>query len=114
MAILATVAGTLFGLDKSFRPFTYFQLLLQMFAAAIVGGFGNPLGAIVGGFVISFSEVALTYPYKKVLGYLVPSNILPDSLMQLLSTDYKYAVSFSILVLVLLFRPTGIFKGQSV
>jgi len=34
--------------------------------------------------------------------------------VQLLSTDYKFAVSFSILVLVLLFRPTGIFKGQSV
>ncbi len=114
VAILATIAGTLFGLDKSFRPFTYFQLLLPMFAAAIVGGFGNPLGAIVGGFVISFSEVALTYPYKKVLGYLLPSNMAPDSLVQFLSTDYKYAVSFSILVLVLLFRPTGIFKGQSV
>jgi len=114
VAILATVAGTLFGLDKSFRPFTYFQLLLPMFAAAIVGGFGNPLGAIAGGFVISFSEVALTYPYKKVLGYLLPTNMQPDSLLQFMSTDYKYAISFSILVLVLLFRPTGIFKGQSV
>jgi len=114
VAILATIAGTLFGLDKSFRPFTYFQLLLPMFAAAIVGGFGNPLGAIAGGFVISFSEVTLTYPFKKVLGFLLPSNMLPDSLMQFLSTDYKYAVSFAILVLVLLFRPTGIFKGQSV
>jgi branched-chain amino acid transport system permease protein len=40
----------LYGLDKSFRPFTYFQLLLPIFAAAIVGGLGNPLGAIAGGF----------------------------------------------------------------
>jgi len=49
VAILATVAGTLYGLDKSFKPFTYLQLLLPMFAAAIVGGVGNPIGAILGG-----------------------------------------------------------------
>ena len=44
VAGLATVAGVLYGLDKSFRPFTYFQLLLPIFAAAIVGGLGNPVG----------------------------------------------------------------------
>jgi branched-chain amino acid transport system permease protein len=36
----------------------------------------------------------------------------PESLVQLLSTDYKFAVSFSILVIVLLYRPSGIFKGK--
>ena len=114
VAILATIAGTLYGIDKSFKPFTYFQLLLPMFAAAIVGGLGNPLGAIAGGFVISFSEVSVTYAFKKVIGYLVPDSMAPHTLMQLLSTDYKFAVSFSILILVLLFRPTGIFRGQSI
>lgn len=110
---LATIAGTLYGLDKSFKPFTYFQLLLPIFASAIVGGLGNPLGAIAGGFVIAFSEVGITYAYKKVLTYIVPEAWKPDTLVQLLSTDYKFAVSFVILLLVLLFRPTGIFKGQS-
>ena len=38
-AALATVAGTLYGIDKSFQPFVYMQLLLPIFAAAIVGGF---------------------------------------------------------------------------
>jgi len=33
--------------------------------------------------------------------------------VQLLSTDYKFAVSFSILIIVLLFRPTGLFKGKA-
>ncbi len=113
VAALATIAGTLYGLDKSYKPFTYFQLLLPMFAAAIVGGLGNPLGAIAGGFVISFSEVSVTYAFKRVVTYLVPDSWAPDGLVQLLSTDYKFAVSFSILILVLLFRPTGIFKGQS-
>ena len=111
-AILATIAGTLYGLDKSFKPFTYLQLLLPMFAAAIVGGIGNPVGAIVGGFVIAFSEVMVTYAYRKVFIYLLPQSLEPDGLMQLLSTDYKFAVSFFILVLVLLVRPTGIMRGK--
>lgn len=111
-AALATIAGTLYGLDKSFKPFTYFQLLLPMFAAAIVGGIGNPVGAIAGGFLIAFSEVTVTYAYKKFVTYLVPADWAPDGLMQLLSTDYKFAVSFVILVVVLLIRPTGIFKGK--
>ena len=111
-ATLATIAGTLYGLDKSFKPFTYFQLLLPFFAAAIVGGIGNPLGAILGGFVVAFSEISITYAYKKFLKYLVPESWEPDGLVQFLSTDYKFAVSFIILVLVLLIRPTGILKGR--
>ena len=110
---LAAIAGVLYGLDKSFKPFTYFQLLLPIFAAAIVGGLGSPLGAIAGGYVIAFSELLLTFAYKRVLGYLLPPEWAPDGLAQLLSTDYKFAVSFLILVLVLLIRPTGIFAGRS-
>ncbi|MDQ2088596.1 branched-chain amino acid ABC transporter permease [Marimonas arenosa] len=114
VAGLTTIAGVLYGLDKSFKPFVYFMLLLPIFASAIVGGLGNPLGAIAGGFVIAFSEVFITYAWKKVLGYLAPEGLAPDGLIQLLSTDYKFAVSFVILVIVLLFKPTGLFKGQSV
>ena len=114
VAGLATVAGVLYGLDKSFKPFTYFQLLLPIFAAAIVGGLGNPLGAIAGGFLIAFAEVTITYPLKKVLGYALPEALAPDGLVQLLSTDYKFAVSFAILLIVLLFRPTGLFAGKAV
>ena len=112
VAALATVAGTLYGLDKSFKPFTYFQLLLPIFASAIVGGLGNPLGAIAGGFVIAFSEVTITYAFKKVVGYIAPWYE-SDGLIQLLSTDYKFAVSFAILIVVLLFRPTGLFSGKA-
>jgi branched-chain amino acid transport system permease protein len=114
VAGLAATAGALYGLDKSFKPFIYLQLLLPIFAAAVVGGLGNPVGAIAGGFVIAFSEVLITYPLKKVLGYLLPDRFEPDTLVQLLSTDYKFAVSFTILIIVLLFRPTGLFKGKSV
>ena len=113
VAALATIAGTLYGLDKVFKPFTYLLLLLPIFSSAIVGGLGNPVGAIAGGFVIAFSEVTITYAWKKVVTYLVPSDWAPSSLVQLLSTDYKFAVSFSILIIVLLFRPTGLFKGKA-
>ncbi|MDP2494183.1 branched-chain amino acid ABC transporter permease [Shimia thalassica] len=114
VAALATIAGVLYGLDKTFKPFVYFQLLLPIFASAIVGGLGNPLGAIAGGFIIAFSEVTITYAWKKVLTYWLPESLEPSSLVQLLSTDYKFAVSFVILIVVLLFKPTGIFKGKSV
>ncbi len=114
VAALATTAGVLYGLDKSFKPFVYFQLLLPIFAAAIVGGLGSPLGAIAGGFVIAFSEVTITYAWKKVLKHALPESLEPSSLVQLLSTDYKFAVSFVILIVVLLFKPTGLFKGKSV
>ena len=112
-AALMTIAGVLYGLDKSFRPFNYFQILLPIFAAAIVGGLGNPVGAIAGGFLVAFSEVAVTYPWVKVAGYLFP-GWQPGGLLQLLGTEYKFAVSFVILIVVLLFRPTGLFRGKSV
>ncbi|RBI70820.1 branched-chain amino acid ABC transporter permease [Roseovarius sp. TE539] len=114
VAALATIAGVLYGLDKSFKPFTYFQLLLPVFASAIVGGLGNPVGAIAGGFIIAFSEVTITYAWKKVLGHALPESLEPSGLVQLLSTDYKFAVSFVILLIVLLFRPTGLFRGKAV
>ena len=109
---LTCVAGTLYGLDKSYKPFTYLQLVLPIFAAAIIGGVGNPIGAIIGGFVVAFSELLVTFAYKKIFFYLFPFEIVPNGLLQILSTDYKIAVSFIILVLVLLIKPTGIYKGK--
>jgi len=102
-AVLATIGGALYGLDKSFKPFTYFNNMLPIFAAAIVGGIGNPFGAFLGGYVIAFSEILLTYAYRKFFVYILPESLEPEGLIQLLSTDYKFAVSFSILVIVLFY-----------
>ncbi|MCG6858436.1 MAG: branched-chain amino acid ABC transporter permease [Salaquimonas sp.] len=112
-ASLAAIAGTLYGMDKSYKPFVYQELLMPIFAAAIAGGFGNPLGAIAGGFLVAFSEVALTYPYKRLVSYLVPPSWQPDGLLQFLATDYKYAISFFILIIVLFTRPTGLLGKRS-
>ncbi len=110
---LAAIGGTLFGLDKSFRAFIYFGLMMPVFAAAIVGGIGSPLGAIAGGYIIAFSELILTNAWRKVLSYILPEGWVGDGLYQALSTDYKVAVSFTILIIVLLVKPNGLFGGQS-
>jgi len=112
VGLLACVAGSLYGLDKSYKPIIYLNLVLPVFASAIVGGIGNPFGAVVGGYVIAFSEIMITYAYKKFFVYILPGPLEPSGLVQLLSTDYKFAVSFTILVIVLLIRPSGIFKGR--
>lgn len=109
-AALAVIAGTLFGLDKSFRPFIYFGLLMPIFAGAVVGGLGSPLGAIVGGYLVAFSEVVFTYNWRLVVKYLAPDSDAAQATLQVLSTEYKVAVSFAILIIVLLFKPTGLFK----
>lgn len=106
-ASLAIIAGTLYGLDKSFRAFNYTQLLLPIFAATIVGGIGHPMGAVVGGFIVAFSEIVVTYAFKSVAEHL---GAEPEGMLQFLSVDYKFAVSFVILVAVLLMRPNGIFQ----
>ncbi len=112
VAALATIAGTLYGLDKGFIPFNYFSLLLPIFAAAILGGIGQPVGAILGAYIVAFSEVMLTYAYKGVLVHISPEFASDPNLYQLIPTEYKYSISFVILVIVLLVRPTGIIKGK--
>ena len=86
---------------------------LSLHDALPICGIGNPFGAFLGGYVIAFAEIFLTYAYKKFFTYILPEALEPNSMMQILSTDYKFAVSFSILVIVLLFRPSGIFKGKT-
>ena len=110
--ILTVLAGVLYGMDKGFKPFTYVLLLLPLFAAAVVGGIGSPQGAIVGGFVIAFAELIITYNWKKAFNYLLPDSLEFAGNVQIMATENKFAVTFSVLVFVLIIRPTGIFKGK--
>ena len=71
VGVLASVAGTLYGLDKGYKPFVYLQLVLPIFAAAIVGGVGNPIGAVAGGYIIAFSEAFITFAYKRFLFHIL-------------------------------------------
>nr|WP_240549351.1 branched-chain amino acid ABC transporter permease [Halomonas antri] len=112
---LAAIAGTLLALDVTFKPDLSFFLLLPIFAAAIVGGVGHPYGAIAGGFVVGFAETLAVFNWAVLLRPFRDS--LPEWLAQagnlaFVGTEYKIVVPFFILVAILVWRPTGIFKGK--
>ncbi len=87
-AALAAIAGLLLGLYYGVvNPFVGFIAGLKAFTAAVLGGIGSIPGAMLGGLILGVTE-ALTAAY-------FPS-------------EYKDVVSFGLLVLILLFRPTGI------
>jgi neutral amino acid transport system permease protein len=87
---LAGVAGILYGLETTIRPNMGWFLILPMFAAVILGGIGNPYGAMVGGMIIGLSQ---------------------ELSMLILPSEYKMGVSLGIMILVLLFKPRGLFGG---
>jgi len=88
---LAAAAGILLGMEVQLRPQMGWDILLPLFAAAILGGIGRPYGAMAGGIIIGLSQEIST---------------------AFISTAYKPAVSFAVLILVLLIRPSGIFGKE--
>lgn len=97
-AALAATAGVLAGMDTQVHANMGWNLLLAMFASALLGGIGKPMGALAGGFLIGLAEELSTYPW-----------IGTESLV---SPSYKSAVAFVIMVLVLLLRPQGLLRGR--
>jgi branched-chain amino acid transport system permease protein len=85
---LAAVAGVMSGLIVQIRPQMGLDLLLPLFAAAILGGIGSVPGAMLAGLVVGISEAAA---------------------VQFAGAEWRGAVAFAILVLVLLLRPQGLF-----
>ena len=91
-AILAASGGIMAGIENKFiTPNFGWDMLLPMFAAVILGGVGSPYGALLGGMTIGLSgEISTAF----------------------ISTAYKPAVAFVILVLMLLLRPRGLLGGK--
>jgi branched-chain amino acid transport system permease protein len=87
-AALACVAGIMTGLLVQIRPSLGHDLLLPLFAAAILGGIGSVPGAMLAGLIVGLSEAAA---------------------VQIVGAEWRAAVSFVILVAVLLVRPRGLF-----
>jgi branched-chain amino acid transport system permease protein len=111
---LAATAGTMLALDVSLKPDLAFNIVLPIFAAAIVGGLGQAYGAIAGGFLIGFAETLAVFDWSVLLRPLQPwIPFQVNTGLALVPTEYKLTVAFVILVIVLLARPTGIFKGAS-
>ncbi|MBK1668721.1 amino acid ABC transporter permease [Rhodovibrio sodomensis] len=88
---MAAAAGIFLGLDTRLHPVMGWRILLPVFAAAILGGIGRPYGAIVGGLIIGLAQ-----EYSTVI----------------LSPPYKPAVAFALMVIMLIFKPTGLFAGR--
>ena len=85
---LAAAGGILFGLDQiTINPLMGTLTGLKAFVAAVLGGIGNVPGAVLGGLLIGLAE-------QLVAGYLSP--------------DYRDAITFVILIVVLILRPEGI------
>ena len=97
-ASLAGAGGVLLGMDTQINTLMGWNMLLPVFAAAILGGIGKPYGAIAGGLVIGMAEELSAYP------------IIGDT--ALLSPTYKSGVAFAIMVAMLLWRPSGLFRGR--
>ncbi|ANV84969.1 branched-chain amino acid ABC transporter permease [Picosynechococcus sp. PCC 7003] len=87
---LTAIAGSMYGLITTVRPNMGWFLILPMFASVILGGIGNPYGAIAGAFVIGIAQ-------ELSVSWLGP--------------DYKLGVALFIMVVLLLVRPQGLFKG---
>src|SRR5207253_9342330 len=85
---LAAFAGVFTGLTPQLHPEIGFNLLLSLFAAALLGGTGSLAGAVVGGFLVGLAEN---------LSLLV------------ISPGYKGAMPFLLLLAILVLRPQGIF-----
>jgi branched-chain amino acid transport system permease protein len=89
---LACAAGVMLGLTVQIRPYMGFDLLLPLFAAAILGGIGSVPGAVIGGLIVGLAEAAA---------------------VQLIGANYRAAVAFLLIVAVLLVKPTGIFGARA-
>src|SRR6185503_19785975 len=90
-ASLAAIAGVLIGMTIQLRPAIGFDLLLPLFSAAILGGIGSVYGAVLGGLVIGVSES---------LAVLI------------IGPEYRAAIAFGVLFLILLVRPQGILGAR--
>ncbi len=88
--VLTGLSGGLYGLITAIRPNMGWFLILPMFAAVILGGIGNPYGAIAGALIIGVAQELSTL--------FIP-------------TEYKLAVALGLMMLVLLVRPQGLFRG---
>lgn len=89
---LAAVAGVLFGLTVQISPEMGFNLILPMFAAAILGGVGSIYGAVLGGLIIGLAE-SMSVPF--------------------IGAAYMPAVGFFLMFLILLVYPKGILGERS-
>jgi neutral amino acid transport system permease protein len=110
---LTAVGGGMYGLITAVRPNMGWFLILPMFASIILGGIGNPYGAIAGSLIIGVAQ-EMSAGLSPILIRTFPGiNQMPvvGELLRFFTPEYKLGIALFIMVLVLLFRPQGIFRG---
>ena len=85
---LLAIAGALIGMDRALEPMMGSNYLIAIFAAAILGGLGSPLGAFVGALIVGLSSELSTL-------------VLP--------TGYRTGVPLCLIAAILIWRPQGLF-----
>lgn len=102
----ASLGGILIGMETYILPYMGFAIIVPVFCATIMGGIGNPYGAMLGALVLGFAEnFGLYINFGQLLNL---GGLLDFSQDLFIPTGYKPAISFVILILVLLLRPRGI------
>jgi neutral amino acid transport system permease protein len=110
---LTGLAGSMLGLLEKVNPNMGWFMILPLFASVILGGIGNPYGAIVGAFVIAVAQ-EVGAGMSQTLGPLyltLLQNPVLYPIMRLMSSEYKIGIALVIMVMVLLFKPQGLFRG---
>ncbi|MBI5601910.1 MAG: branched-chain amino acid ABC transporter permease [Deltaproteobacteria bacterium] len=91
-SILAGISGFLVGPVATVEPFMGFKLTIKGFAAAILGGFMNPVGVLVGSLLLGLIE----------------------NFACLMTSEFGDMIAFLLIIAVLIFRPSGLFKEQEI
>jgi len=102
----ASLGGILIGMETYILPYMGFAIIVPVFCATIMGGIGNPYGAMLGALVLGFAEnFGLYINFGRIVNLGGMLNFSKDLFIP---TGYKPAISFVMLILVLLVRPRGI------
>lgn len=102
----ASLGGILIGVETYILPYMGFAIIVPVFCATIMGGIGNPYGAMLGALVLGFAENFGLYINFGTIFNL--GGLFHFSRDLFIPTGYKPAISFVILIVVLLIRPRGI------
>jgi branched-chain amino acid transport system permease protein len=91
VGLLCAAAGFFLGINTELKSLMGWYMLLPMFAAAILGGVGRVEGAVLGGMIIGIAE---------------------ECSVLFLPSEYKSALAFAVLLLMLALWPTGLLRGK--
>lgn len=95
---IAAIAGMLIANEQNLYPTMGFVLVIKAFTAVIIGGLGNISAGVIGGFLLGIVE-------NLAIGITIAGVSIP--------TSFKDGIAFLILILILLWKPTGLLNKKT-